>query len=346
MTRPHLDHASQTVLPSRFERQDTNSMTRRKTLTIVLVRLGAIAIFVIIFGLFALMAPGFLTYRNLLNVIEQSAILGILAFGMAVVVIGGGSAVQTGGIDLSLAANTGLCAAVFALSMKAEFALPVALILTIATGLIVGALSGLAVVWLNILPLLATLAVMNVAAGFELILTQNTVVAMAADFTMEIAVGSFLGVSILAWCLILFTLLMSILLHFTPLGLRLYAVGGHREAAKAAGINVRAYVGGSYLFSGLCAGMGSILIVSRLSASTPGTGDLLLSILAAALLGTVFSRRFVPTAAGTILSTLFIGFLANGFQLLNVSSYWVSGVQGALILAVVAATSFAKPSER
>jgi ribose transport system permease protein len=89
-----------------------------------------------------------------------------------------------------------------------------------------------------------------------------------------------------------------------------------------------------------------VLLISRLSASTPGTGELLLSILAAALLGTVFSRRFVPTAGGTLLSTLFIGFLANGFQLLNVSSYWVNGVQGALILLVVAATSFAKPSER
>jgi ribose transport system permease protein len=207
-------------------------------------------------------------------------------------------------------------------------------------------LNAVAVVWLNILPLLATLAVMNIVAGAELILTQNTVVSMASDFTMAIAVGSFLGISTLAWSLIVFTGLMVVLLHFTGTGLRLYAVGGHPEAARAAGINVGSYVGGTYVFAGLCAGLGSILLVSRLSASTPGTGELLLSIIAAALLGTVFSRRFVPTAGGTILSTLFIGFLANGFQLLNVSSYWVTGVQGTLILLVVAATSFAKPSER
>jgi ribose transport system permease protein len=62
-------------------------------------------------------------------------------------------------------------------------------------------------------------------------------------------------------------------------------------------------------------------------------------------LGTVFSRRFVPTMGGTLLSVLFIGLLANGFQLLNVSSYWVNGVQGALILLVVAITSFARGSE-
>lgn len=68
-------------------------------------------------------------------------------------------------------------------------------------------------------------------------------------------------------------------------------------------------------------------------------------MLAAALLGTVFSRRFVPTAGGTILSVLFIGFLANGFQLSGVSSCWVYGIQGALILLVVAVTSFARPLE-
>ncbi len=320
--------------------------TRRKTLGALLVRMGAIGIFVLILLYFAFMAPGFLNFYNILNVIEQSAVLGVLAFGMSVVVIGGGSDVQTGGIDLSLAANTGLCAAVFAVSTAAGFPVPVTLAMAIGTGVLVGMLNAVAVVWFNILPLLATLAVMNIVAGTELILTQNTVVSMASDFTMNIAVGSFLGVSVLAWCLIGFTLAMAILLHFTGMGLRLYAVGGYPEAARAAGLNVGAYVGGTYLFAGFCAGLGSILLVSRLSASTPGTGELLLSVIAAALLGTVFSRRFVPTAGGTILSTLFIGFLANGFQLLNVSSYWVTGVQGTLILLVVAATSFAKPSER
>jgi len=317
-----------------------------KALGTMLVRVGAIGIFAIILLYFALMAPGFLNFYNVLNVVEQSAILGVLAFGMSVVIIGGGSDVQTGGIDLSLAANTGLCAAVFAVSTNAGFAFPTAFALTLATGLAVGLLNAVAVVVLNILPLLATLAVMNVIAGGELILTQNTVVPMSSDIVMTIATGSFAGISVLAWCLIIFTVIMLLFLRFTGIGLRLYAVGGHPEAARAAGLSVGSYVGGTYVFSGLCAALASVLLVSRLSASSPGTGELLLSILAAALLGTVFSRRFVPTAGGTILSTLFIGFLANGFQLLNVSSYWVNGVQGTLILLVVAATSFAKPSER
>jgi ribose transport system permease protein len=194
--------------------------------------------------------------------------------------------------------------------------------------------------------LLATLASMNVAAGLELTITENTVVGTTSALLTLLSSGRFLGVSALAWVLILFSLAAALVIHRTPAGLRLYVVGGHSEAARAAGLNTALYTASTYVFSGFCAAFASILIVSRLSASTPGTGELLLSVLAAALLGVVFSRRFIPTIGGTLLAVLFIGFLANGFQLLSVSSYWVSGVQGVLILIVVAVTTFARPQER
>lgn len=337
MTAPEVSDPERDSAPAR--RLD------RKALAAIFIRLGAIGAFAVIMIYFGLTTRGFLTTFNLINVVEQSAILGVLAFGMTVVFIGTGTDVQTGGVDLSIAANAGLCAAVFATLLKLGYPDPVAVAAALATGLAVGALNAFAVVTLGILPLLTTLAVMNIAAGAELILTENTVVGASSPLLGFLASGSLGGISALAWCLILFSAAMVVIIHFTGLGLRLYAAGGHREAARAAGINVGGHIALSYLFSGLCAGLASILIVSRLSASTPGTGLLLLSILAAALLGMVFSRRFVPTAGGTILAVLFIGFLANGFQLSGVSSYWVNGVQGALILLVVAVTSFARPSE-
>lgn len=324
--------------------QDTDGISR-KSLGALFVRLGAMGAFTAILIYFAFTARGFLSPFNLINVVEQSAILGVLAFGMTVVFVGTGTDVQKGGIDLSIAANAGLCGAVFAVLTRAGYPDAAVIAATLLSGAAIGALNGFAIVKLNILPLLATLAVLNIAAGLELTLTENTVVSASSAFLSFLSSGKFLGVSALAWCLILVTFVMVIVLHFTALGVRLYAVGGHIEAARAAGLNAGRHIWGSYIVSGLCAAVASMLIVSRLSASSPGTGDLLLSVLAAALLGTVFSRRFVPTAGGTILSVLFIGFLANGFQLLNVSSYWVSGVQGALILLVVAVTTFAKPSE-
>lgn len=313
-----------------------------KALAKLSIRLGAFVAFGGILIYFALTARGFTSPYNLMTVVEQSAILGFLAFGMTIVFAGTGTDVQRGGIDLSLAANAGLCAAVYAVLMRDGYGNALAIPATLVTGMAIGLLNGVAVVTLKIIPLLGTLAVMNIAAGLELTLTENTVVPVNTPLMKVIAFGSFLGISTLAWCLVVVSALLAWLMHFHRVGLRLYAVGGHLEAARAAGIDTGRYIYGAYIAAGLLAGVTSILIISRLSSSTPGTGLMLLPILAAALLGTVFSRRFIPTIGGTLLAALFIGFLANGFQLLGISSYWVAGVQGALILLVVAVTSFAK----
>ena len=303
------------------------------------IQVLSIAGFGLVIAYFALFAPGFLGAGNLENVAEQSTILAILAFGMAIVIIGGGSDVIQGGIDLSLAANLGLSAAVFATAVANGWSDVLAVAATLLTGLAIGALNALAVVVFGILPLLATLAVMNICAGLELVLTQNSVVTATSPLLTWLDGKGPGGVSIFDDVLILISLVLITVVHFTPIGLRLYAVGGHREAARATGLPVRAYLVASYLVSGLCGAFAAVLSAARLSGSTPGSGDLLLSIVVAALLGVVLSRRLVPTIGGALVSTLFIGCLTNGFQLLAVSSYWVSGVQGALILVVVAVTS-------
>lgn len=304
-----------------------------------LARYAAFAALALILLYFAATTRGFLAPFNIINVIEQSAILGILALGMAVVMAAGGSDVQTGGIDLSLAANTGLCAAVLALTLTAGVPEPLALLATLATGVAIGCVNGLAVVWLGILPLLATLATTNIVAGLELTLTENRVIAASSPLLALLAGGRVFGVSALVLVLAGTMLLAGLVLHATPLGLRLYAAGGSPAAARAAGVHVGKLVWGSYVFAGLTAAVAAILSVSRLSASSTGTGEILLSIIAAALLGTVFSRRGVPTVGGTLIAVLFIGFLSNGFQLQGLSSNWVSGVQGVLILLVVIATT-------
>ncbi|MFK7994818.1 MAG: ABC transporter permease [Granulosicoccus sp.] len=318
----------------------------RRTVAALFVRLGAYAALGVILLYFTVYARGFTSAFNLQNVVEQSTILTILAYGMTVVFIGTGTDVQKGGVDLSVAAIAGLSGAVFVTVLNLGWPEPVAVLAALLSGMALGLLNGIAVNVFRIMPLLATLAVMNIASGLELTITENNVVGVSSDFLTMLQFGRFLGISSLAWVLIVFTVFVAFLMHFSPFGVKLYAAGGFPEAAKAAGLNVAHYIYFSYVFSGFCAGVASVLIVSRLSASTPGTSLLLLPVLAAALLGTVFSRRFIPTIGGTLIASLFIGFLANGFQLLGISSYWVSGVQGGLILLVVALTSFARPAER
>jgi ribose transport system permease protein len=306
------------------------------------LRLGAFGAFAAIVIAFAIAAPGFLSIGNLLNVVQQSAILGLLAFGLTIVIIGGGGNVVTGGIDLSIAANLGLSAAIYATSIQKGYSDPIAIAACLITGSVVGAVNAIAVTKLKILPLLATLAVAKIVSGLEFVLTQNSVVTASSPFLSWLSDTGPLKVPVMAYAWIAVTIVVWPTIQATPFGLRLHAVGAHREAARAAGLPVSAYVAGTYVISGLLSALAGILSAAYLTGSSPGSADILLSVVVAALLGVVFSPRLTPTIGGALLAALFIGLLGNGFQLVNISSYWVSGVEGALILFVVACT----PSNR
>ncbi|MBL0371840.1 ABC transporter permease [Rhizobium sp. KVB221] len=337
-----------THYPSSLTENETVSTSRPtgsgKQLATATLRYGSLLAFLMILVIFSLTAPYFLTIGNIGNVLGQSAIAGVLAIGLTIVIIAGGSNVVTGGIDLSLAANMGLSAAVYASLTQAGFGDATAVVAALATGLVIGTVNAIAVVAAGIVPLLATLAVMNVVAGLELVLTQNTVIPASTAFLDFLSASPF-GFPMLAYVLIGFTAIIAAIIQYTPFGLRLYAVGEFPEAARAAGLPVKRYVATSFLASGLCGGIAGILSVSYLSGSTTGSGEMLLPVVVTALLGSVFSRRLVPTIPGTLLSALFVGLLLNGFQLLNISSTLVSGVQGVLILLVVSATTLLRNQE-
>ncbi|AVB20197.1 MULTISPECIES: ABC transporter permease [Pseudomonas syringae group] len=297
---------------------------------------GSLLVFLAILLGFAVSAPNFLSVGNISNVFAQSAMLGILALGLTCVVIGGGSNVVSGGLDLSLAANLGLCAAVYSSLNNAGFEAWQAIALTLGCGLAVGAFNGVAVVVLRLPPLLATLASMNLIGGLELVLTQNTVLATDSALLDSLASGAWLGVPALAWVLLSVAAGLWLLIQHSAFGLRLYAIGEYPQAAKAAGLSLQRYVFASYLIAGGCAAIAAFCSAAFFSGSTTGSGDMLLSVVAIAFLGVVFSRRLTANIPGTLLATLLLGFLINGFQLLNISNFWVNGVQGMLILLVVA----------
>lgn len=312
---------------------------RRAERKAAVIRWASVAALLLVFVFLAVDAPGFTTATNLADIVEQSAVPGLLALGLTIVIVAGGGDVITGGIDLSLGATLGLCVALYAVGINAGLADAVAVGMTLAAGLAVGALNGFAVTVLGVLPLLATLAVMNIAAGLELLLTQNTVISAQSGLLTAIGGNARFGLSVTSWVFVAVSALLLVLMHRTPWGLRLHAVGSHRLAARAAGLRTDAYVAASFAGSGLLASIAAILQAARLSGSSPGSGDLLLPVVLTSLLGAVFSRRLLPSIGGTVLGVLFIGALNNGFQLLNVSSYWISGVEGLLILVVVALRS-------
>lgn len=319
--------------------------TRRVRVAVALSRGGSFSAFALILIVFALTAPNFISPVNLENIVAQSALPGLLAFGLTIVIIGGGQNVVTGGIDLSLAANLGLSAAVYATLVRGAHGDAYAVAATLATGVAIGALNAFAVVRLRIPPLLATLATMNLAAGLELVLTQNTVVPADSPLLAVLAGAGPLGVPMLAWTLLAVALLLVALIQYTPFGLRLYAVGEYPEAARASGLSLKPYVGATYVVSGLCGALAALCSAAFFNGSTTGSGEMLLSVVAIAYLGIMFSRRIVPTISGALVAALFVGSLINGFQLLNISSFWVNGVQGVLIIIVVAASTALRRKE-
>jgi ribose transport system permease protein len=306
------------------------------------LRSGAILAFAAVVVSFALTSPLFLTIANLANVLQQSVVIGLLGFGLTVVLIAGGPDPIRGGLDLSVAANLGLCSAVYAVTQRHGLPPVLSVALTLAAGAAVGALNAAAVIALRIVPLLATLTTMNIAAGFELVLTKNTSVPTSDALTSWLLDDGPLGVPHLACALLLAAALFTVLVHYTPFGLRLAAVGAHRDAARAAGLRTQRYIAVSYVLSGVAAALAALASAALLSGSAPGAGDNLLAVIAAALLGVVFSRRLVPTIPGTLCAVLFVGVIVNGFQLDNLSSYYVNGVEGVLILFVVATTAIVR----
>ena len=300
---------------------------------------GALLVILAVLAVFAASSPLFFSVGNLANVMQQSAVIGTLAFGLTLVLIGGGANGIAGGIDLSIAANLGFCAAVYATSLANGVASPAAIALTLSAGTAVGAFNAFAVVILRMLPLLATLTTMNIVAGLELVVTRNSTVSATGPTLAALLDNGPFAIPWLSYAFVGVGLMFVWLGHFTRFGLRLHASGSHPAAVRAAGLRAEGYVAASYVVCGLSAGIAALASTALLSGSAPGAGENLLAVIAAVLLGVVFSRRLVPTVAGTWLSVVFLGLVANGFQLDNVSSYWISGVEGALILFVVSLTA-------
>ena len=323
-----------TTLPA-----DTASPKARGGLTLArlfsLLPYFGVALLVGVTIYFSIRSDVFFTVDNILNIIVQGSVVAIASFGFVFVVITGGDDVVRGGIDLSSGAIMGLTGGVTALLVSVGAGIPVAVIAGLGAALAVGMLNSFGVL-LGIRPLLVTLAVGGIASSADLVFTNNTQIRVSDEFFVWLRDGNVVGLPVPVVVLVVVFAAMWFVMNKTSIGVRSYAVGGHDVAARVAGINPGRYVFASYLVSALTAGIAGLIIVARLSGSTPGVGALMLmDVLLAAFMSVIFSRRLVPNLWGALASAIFIAVLNNGFTLVNVPNYWVSGVKGVLILVVV-----------
>ncbi len=292
---------------------------------------GILLIFLAVLVYLSLATPYFLTVGNLTNVVRQSSIIGFIALGMTFVMI-------TAGIDLSVGSVVGLvgiCAALLAPASGEAFILPI--VAGLAVGALVGYLNSGLIVWLSIMPFLATLAMMAVSRSAALVINQGEVVTNLSTPFQWLGsgfIGPFPVPVVLLFCL---AALGDFVLSRTKFGYHVYAVGGGEESAQKVGISPRRVLTAVYMICGMFAALAGIVLTARLNGAAPLAGlGYELQAIAAVVIGGTSLFGGVGKIRGTVIGVLLIGVIMNGMNLLNVSSYYQQGVQGVvLVLAVV-----------
>jgi inositol transport system permease protein len=312
----------------------------RERLGALLRKYAIVFIFLAMVLLLSLLSPAFLKTQNLINVVRQISVIGFLAIGVTVVII-------STGIDLSLGSVLGLAAVVAASFAQQEgwkealypgmqFPLVVPILAGLAVGVACGAVNGLLIATFRIPPFIATLGMMTAARGLAYIYSNGRPVSTLTDPFLFIGQGYLLGIPV---PIILFAIVIigtSLMLSFTRFGRNVYAIGGNELAARVSGINIYRTKIWIYIFSGLMAGLGGIVLTSRVASATPGLGiGFELDAIAAAVIGGTSFAGGIGTVWGTVIGALIIGTMNNGLDLLNVSPFYQQVVKGVIIVVAI-----------
>jgi ribose transport system permease protein len=275
----------------------------------------------------SLLSPNFLTVNNLTNILVNTAPLALAATGLTLVII-------CGDLDLSVGSNMALVSTASALLM-ANFGLSI--FLAFGAGLLIGAfvgfVNGLLSVKINIPSFIVTLAMMSVARGIALVLSDGSAVTNLPESVTNISSGRFLGLSFIIWIPILIIPIIGYLLSRTVLGLNIYSIGGNKEAAILAGVPESKTRILALTISGFMAGFAGIISTSRLGVGSPIIAeDLILDAIAAVVIGGTSLFGGIGKITGTILGVLLIAIIRNGLVLLNVSPFYQKVAIGIVIL--------------
>lgn len=275
----------------------------------------------------------FLTQENLNDMITNTAILAILAIGMMLVLI-------TGGIDLSIGATLALSGMTVALivSKFPNISPVLAILLGIVVGSICGLIVGILISKLGILPIIATLGMMNIFRGLTYMISGGRWVSayQMSDKFKGIATGKMLGINNLIAIAIIIYIATYYFINHTRTGRQIYAVGSNEEAAVIRGINRDKILIIVYTIMGSLSGLAGVLWVSKFASAQGDTAmGYEMSVIAACVLGGVSVAGGVGKIQGLLLGALLLGILNNALPLINVSTFWQQAIQGCIILFAV-----------
>jgi ribose transport system permease protein len=305
-----------------------NTKTRLRQLPVQELVLPIVIIALIIVGV--IIRPGvFLTSDNLLNVLTQASITGTIAIGMTFVI-------ATGGIDLSV--GSVLAAASIAGGLLTQYGSWMFMLGALGMAVLLGSINGLAITWGKVVPFIATLAMLTIARGLALWMSQKTPISLIElNILQWFGSGRILGVPVPALVFVIVTIIGWVLLNRTTFGRHTLAVGGNRSAARIAGIRPNRIVFAVYVLTGFCVGISAILLSGRLASASPVVGNLVeLDAIAAVVIGGTALTGGKASVTGTFFGVITFGLIFNLLNLLNMPTEIQGIVKGALILIAVA----------
>jgi ribose transport system permease protein len=270
----------------------------------------------------------FLTSDNMLNVLRQASVVGVLAIGMTFVI-------ATGGIDLSVGSMVAAAAVAggqFTDSGSLAFILG-----AIGMGVLLGGINAGAIAYGKVVPFIATLAMFTMARGLALWLSDKTPVSLfRLDGVRWFGNGEVIGIPSAVIVFLAVTVLAWVLLNRTRYGRYVVAVGGNREAARIAGVNVQRIVFSVYVISGICVAIAAILVSGRLASASPIIGNLYeLDAIAAVVIGGSALAGGRATIVGTFLGVVTFALIFNLLTLMDLAVEIQQITKGLIILAAV-----------
>lgn len=290
--------------------------------------------FILIFPIVALVllmtiiSPYFMTVRNIVNILQQVAVLQIVSVGMAFVMI-------AGGIDLSVGSLISFIAAIAASLIAAE--MPIALVVILAMVIAVGCgfINGFIISRVKAEPFIITLGMMSIYQGLALLITKGTNIGLSGQFTW-LGRGRVIGIPAPVLIFVIVSVIFHFILKYTKLGRKVYSIGGNETAAFLSGIRIRNYKIIIYMITSGVVGLASLVLLSRVSSASPimGNGFELQSI-AACVIGGVTLKGGKGTVIGTFLGVLLLGLISNSLNLLDVPSFYQNITLGAIIVGAV-----------
>lgn len=273
-------------------------------------------------------SPYFLTINNVINIGVQAATVAILAFGMTFVIV-------TAGIDLSVgsvAALGGMVSAYFFTSTGLPGLLT--LFMGLLAGILAGVICGIAIAYGRIPAFIATLAMMSVARGVTLVISDGSPMKAPDEVGF---LGSFVGpIPVPVIAMVFAGLLCWFILSRTVLGRSMYAIGGNEEAARLSGIPVKKVLVVVYALSGIYAALAGLVMTGRLASAQPQAAfGYELDAIAAVVIGGASLAGGSGKASGTFVGAILLAVIRNGLNILNVSSFWQQIVIGCVIALAV-----------